>query len=279
MSTWDPASEVSRFNAHASLEPFPLSPETIAVLALARDVSSASGGAFDVTVRPLVAAWGFGAAARLPGNGPTEEELRAIDARVGYQRLELDVAALTARKLEPALEIDLSAIAKGFGVDQAAEALEALGHADYLVEVGGEVRAHGQRPQGGSWKLGIERPTSDGREIHGIVSLDGLAMATSGDYRSFHEQGGTRVTHIIDPRTGRPASHGVASVSVVHERAAVADAWATALTVLGDEEGRALAAAAGIAAYWILHEGDEGFRQRATPNFPPVDRVAAATSD
>jgi thiamine biosynthesis lipoprotein len=273
MSTWNPESEISRFNAHTSLEPFGFSGGALEVLTIAQDISSATRGAFDVTVRPLVAAWGFGASARLPGDSPSPAELDAIGARVGYERLVLDAETSTVRKLHPELEIDLSAVAKGYGVDRAVVALEALGHADHLVEVGGEVSASGHRPDGAFWTLGIERPTAEGRAIHGVVSLDGLAMATSGDYRSFYEQDGARVTHIIDPRSGRPASHDVASVSVVDERAAVADAWATALTVLGKEEGSAIAAEAGVSAYWILHDGKGGFRSEATPTFPPVERV------
>ncbi|MCP3986321.1 MAG: FAD:protein FMN transferase [bacterium] len=270
MSTWDPDSELSRFNAHASSEPFPLSSETLGVMSLAREVSEATGGAFDVTVRPLVAAWGFGAGARIPGAGPVDEDLVALRARVGFERLVLDPAGGTAQKRHPQLEVDLSAIAKGFGVDEVARALSELGHERFLVEVGGEVRALGERPAGGSWRLAIERPEPDGRAVHAVVELRDLAMATSGDYRSFYEQEGERLTHIVDPRVGRPVSHGLASVSVVHQNAATADAWATALTVLGPDEGPRVAVASGIAAYFIVRTPQGSYETRRAGQFPPV---------
>jgi len=277
MSTWDPDSELSRFNAHESAEPFGLSDGTLRVMALAQEVSAASGGAFDVTVRPLVAAWGFGAGARLPGAGPNEAALALLRARVGFERLELDLVGRTASKGHPKLEVDLSAIAKGFGVDEAARALSLLGHERFLVEVGGEVSARGERPGGGPWRLAIERPEPDGRAVHGVVELLDVSMATSGDYRSFYEQEGERLTHIVDPRVGRPVSHALASVSVVHEDAATADAWATALTVLGPEEGPEVAEALGIAAYFIVRTQSGSYTTRSTGAFPPVRVVERAT--
>ncbi len=270
MSTWDPASELSHFNGHASREPFSLSAETLGVMALARDVSEATGGAFDVTVRPLVGAWGFGAGARVPGAGPDHAELVSLRERVGFAKLALDPADGTASKQHPGLEVDLSAVAKGFGVDQAARALEARGHEHYLVEVGGEVRARGERPAGGPWRLAIERPEPDGRAVHAVVPLRDQAMATSGDYRAFYEQEGERLTHIVDPRVGRPVAHSLASVSVVAGDCAMADAWATALLVLGPEEGPRAAEANGIAAYFVVRSRDGRYEIRATRGFPSI---------
>ncbi|MCP5056985.1 MAG: FAD:protein FMN transferase [bacterium] len=268
MSTWDPDSGLSRFNAHLSTDPFRLSAETLRVMALAQEVSEATGGAFDVTVRPLVAAWGFGAGARVPGAGPIDAELAELRARVGYERLDLDPVGGTAQKQHPRLEVDLSAVAKGFGVDEVARALSELGHERFLVEVGGEVRARGERPGGGPWRLAIERPEPDGRAVHAVVELRDQSMATSGDYRSFYEQEGERLTHIVDPRIGRPVSHALASVSVVHQDAASADAWATALTVLGPEEGPAVADEMKIAAYFILRTASGSYETRTTGPFP-----------
>lgn len=267
MSTWKPDSELSRFNRHASGEPFPLSPETFEVLSLAREVGERTGGAFDVTVRPLVAAWGFGAGARAPGQGPDEAELAALRERVGVDLVELDDGRRTARKRRPDVECDLSAIAKGFAADEGARALESLGWRAFLVEVGGEVAARGERPGGGPWRVGIERPDPEVREVYVRVELRDRAMATSGDYRSFYEQDGRRLAHIIDPRDGRPVRHGLASVSVVHRRAVLADAWATALGVLGPEEGFALAEREGIAAYFLIRVGREAFESRSTRAF------------
>ncbi|MDH3685311.1 MAG: FAD:protein FMN transferase [Myxococcales bacterium] len=281
MSTWAPDSELSRFNAHASLESFALSKPTLEVLAAARGVSERTGGAFDVTVGPLVAAWGFGAGARVPGAGPDAAELAEIRERVGFERLELDPATGTARKRHSGVRVDLSAIAKGHGVDRVADALLADGFGDFLVEVGGEVRAHGERPGGGGWRLAIERPEPDGRAVHAVVELSGMALATSGDYRAFYEAAGERVTHIVDPRVGRPVSHGLASVSVLHERAALADAWATALTVLGPEEGLRVAEAEGLAVYLIVRGESGAYEIRTTPAFPPVSspRDASVSGD
>ncbi len=270
MSTWDPDSELSRFNRHTSSEPFPLSPETLAVLAIAQRVSERSGGAFDVTVRPLVAAWGFGAGARAPGDTPEPAELAALRARVGYRHLELAPATGTARKRHPRLECDLSAVAKGWAVDRAAEALAGLGFSDFLLELGGEIRVGGERPGGGAWRVAIERPDPDARAVQASVELRDAALATSGDYRSFYEQDGERRSHLLDPRSGRPVRHRLASVSVVHREAALADAWATALAVLGPEEGFARAEAEGLGAYFIERTASGGFAVRVTSGFPPV---------
>ena len=270
MSTWRPDSELSRFNRHASTEPFPLSPPTLDVLRLAAEVGEASGGAFDVTVGPLVAAWGFGADASAAPKDPEPAVIARLRERVGFRLVRLDPATLTARKRNPAVECDLSGIAKGFAVDQIARALTELGWSDFLVEVGGEVRVRGQRPGGGSWRVGIERPQPGGRAIHAIVSLRDQALATSGDYRSFRGAGDQRRSHIVDPRSGRPLVHRLASVSVVHREAALADAWATALLVLGPEQGFARAEADGLGAYFIFRTGDATFASRATDTFPEV---------
>jgi len=270
MSTWDPDSELSRFNRHASLEPFALASETLAVLAIAQQVSERSAGALDVTVHPLVAAWGFGADARAPGHAPTPEELAALRARVGFRLLELAPATGTVRKLHPELECDLSAVAKGFAVDRAADALVEVGFADFLVELGGEVRVGGERPGGGAWRVAIERPDPDARAPLASVELRDAALATSGDYRSFYDEGGERASHLLDPRSGRPVRHALASVSVVHREAAFADAWATALAVLGPEEGFARAEAEGLGAYFIERKASGGFSVRASSHFPPV---------
>ncbi len=269
MSTWDSASELARFNAFRGSDPFPLSAETLSVLGLAREVAAATDGAFDPTVRPLVAAWGFGAGARVPGQEPGESELAALRARVGFRQLELERATGSARKHHPELELDLSAIAKGFGVDRVAQVLQERGYADFLVEVGGELRAQGERPGGGRWRLAVERPEAGGRAVFAVVALSDRALATSGDYRSFYQAGGRRRSHIIDPRTGRPVEHGLASVSVVDPSAAVADAWATALMVLGPVEGFLLAEKRGLAAYFIERSPSGSYRSRATAAFPP----------
>lgn len=276
MSTFDAMSEVGRFNRHAAVTPFELSADTLAVLARAQEVAGASGGAFDVTVAPLVAAWGFGAGAAERGTAPPGAELAARAASVGWQQLTLQDGA--ARKAHPALAIDLSGIAKGHAVDRAATALEALGVERYMVEAGGEVRTRGLNAEGRPWQIGIERPDAWPPVAHRVVPLTGLALATSGDYRNFYEAGGRRVHHEIDPATRAPAGLGLgtlASVSVAHAECMTADAWATALFVLGRERGLALAAREGLAAHFIERDGRGGFVEQASPAFAALLAGAA----
>ena len=266
MSTWEETSEISRFNAARSRAPFEVSPSVIDVLSVAQEVNLRSSGAFDVTLGPLVEAWGFGQAAPLEKELP-QARIRALRLRVGSSVLEIDEGRNTLQKSHPLAELDLSAIAKGYGVDRVALALESLGHDDYLVEVGGELRARGRRRDGKIWRVAIERPSEETRRVHRVIPLDNQAMATSGDYRNFYEIGGRRISHTLDPRTGRPIDHALASVSVVHEEAIWADAWATALNVLGPHEGYALAVDQGLAAHFIVRAGQKGFDERSTPGF------------
>ncbi|MDJ0787461.1 MAG: FAD:protein FMN transferase [Myxococcota bacterium] len=266
MSTWKADSELSRFNAHESEEPFPLSPETLAVFGIADEVSRASGGAFDVTIGPLVQAWGFGS--RGPTRTPEAGEIEALREHTGPEVLVIGEGAL--RKTHPEAEADLSAVAKGYAVDEIARGLESLGIESFLIEVGGELRARGSHLTGAPWRVAIEAPVDIGRQVHRVVELRDQAMATSGDYRNFVIRDGKRLSHTIDPRSGRPIEHGLASVTVIHPEAAFADAWATALNVLGPDEGYALAKSQGLAAYLILREpGAEEFSVRMTEAFEP----------
>lgn len=273
MSTWIDTSELSRLNRYREAEPFPLSAELHEVLRVSREVSEASGGAFDVTVAPLVEAWGFGRHGR-PPEPPPEEELARLRAHVGWAGLVLEDEPPAVRKADPELTANLSAVAKGYGVDRVAEALLAEGHDRFLVEVGGEVRAAGLSAAGHPWRLGIERPLDGmpgpgGHSVERVVSLEGEALATSGDYRNFYERDGKRYSHTLDPRTGRPVEHSVASVSVIAPTCAEADAWATALLVLGPD-GVALAESRGLAAYFLTRLPDGGFEAEATPGFQAV---------
>jgi len=265
MSTYKPDSELSRFNRHVGGVPFRLSAETIRVFLLAQEVSDATHGAFDVTVGPLVNAWGFGPIRQ--ASRPTDAELEAIRARVGYRKLVIDAAALTITKTRPDTYADLSAIAKGFGVDQVARALDARGLENYMAEVGGEVRVKGRNAAGIPWQVGIERPEATPRQAHLVVPMSNLSMATSGDYRNYFEQDGRRYSHEIDPTTGYPIRHSLASVTVLATECALADAYATALLVLGPEKGYALAAEKGLAAYFIVRRPDGSFGERQTPAF------------
>jgi thiamine biosynthesis lipoprotein len=274
MSTFRAESELSRFNAHASTAPYALAAETYAVFALAREVSAATGGAFDITVAPAVDAWGFG-----PGGNrrvPAAEEIAPLAPRIGWSMLALDPDARSVTKARPDLRADLSGIAKGFGVDRAARALDALGVSDYMIEAGGEVRTRGRNAAGEPWRIGIERPDAVPQQAHFVVPLSDQAIATSGDYRIWFEHDGRRYCHEIDPRTRRPIPPGLASVSVLAAECGYADAMATALMVMGAQEGFAFAQATGIAAHFILRAEGGGFRDRATDAFARLGGRGAA---
>jgi len=274
MSTYRPDSELSRLNRHAADTPFALSPDAYAVFALAQEVAWRTGGVFDVTVGPVVDAWGFGPSKL--NRIPSAQELATLGGRVGHRMLVLDPRAGAIRKARPDVSADLSGVAKGFAVDRAARALEALGFEDYLVEAGGEVRTRGLNPQHEPWRIGIERPDAVPPVVDHVVPLGGLAMATSGDYRIYFEEAGRRYSHEIDPRTGAPIAHALASASVVAADCGFADAMSTALIVLGAERGYALALEQGIAAHFILRTPDGGFETRSTPAFAALGGHPAA---
>jgi thiamine biosynthesis lipoprotein len=262
MSTYDPGSEVSRFNRHESTEPFAVSAEVLTVLAQAREVSERSSGAFDVTVAPIVDAWGFGATDQ-SGPLPDEGRLAALLRLVDYHGLALDPQNGTVSKSDPAIRINLSGIAQGYAADAVAAALGELGLASYLVDVGGEIRAAGTRRSGRPWRVGVERP-DDAGGLWGTADIRDQGVATSGDYRNWFEEAGVRYAHIVDPRTGQPIRMRGASVTVIHESASLADAWATALCVLGPDEGYELALREGLAAAFITRS-EGGLRVRLTP--------------
>ena len=268
MSHYLEDSEISQLNRWSTSEPFPISPDTLEVLQHANEISSTTGGAFDITVAPLVGAWGFGPPGR-PPEPPAAEEIERLRELTGWEKLTVDRASSTATKAHPELALDLSAIAKGFGVDRVADALDATGVENYMVEVGGEVRTQGLNPQGEPWRIGIERPVPNDQAIDLIVPLSGLAMATSGDYRNYYEVEGERISHTIDPRTGRPMTHNVASVSVIGPLCVRADAYATGLLVLGPE-GFDLAEGLGLAAYFLQRDKEGVFVGRMTTAFRSI---------
>jgi FAD:protein FMN transferase len=270
MSNYLPDSEVSRFNRAEAGVPVRVSTETFEVVREASRVSALTGGAFDVTVAPLVGLWGFGAHASPRTNLPSEAEVSRARARVGYDQVVLDDDAIALTKKIDGLECDLSGIAKGYAVDRVAEALEARGHRDYMVEVGGEVRTSGKNPSDEAWHIGIERPTASAagaREIERVVPLSGLSMATSGDYRNVYEIGGRRYSHLIDPRTGWPKDNDLESVSVIDETCMRADALASGLLVLGPEKGFELAVAKDLTVLFLVRTDEGGIVEKATPSF------------
>lgn len=272
MSTYDTTSEVSRFNSHRDTVPFPLSPEVIEVLTTALEVSGQTGGAFDVTVGPLVEAWGFGSGGR-PATTPTDSVLERLSQSVGYDLLRVDAGSGTGTKGHPDMVVDLSAIAKGYAVDRVAGALGAAGATGFLVEVGGELRAHGVKPDGTPWQVAIERPEPGRRTIQQVIRLGEHAIATSGSYRNYYERDGQRYAHLLDPVTRRPVTHIGTAVSVVARSTMEADAWATALSVLGLERGFALAQKDDVAALFVW-QTEAGFSSQATDAFTRIVDVA-----
>lgn len=254
MSTYLPRSDVSRFNEAAVDDWIAVSPMTAEVVSLALEVAEASNGAFDPTIGPLVDLWGFGPK-ETTDQVPTEDEIKAALAMVGWQAIEVDQTANKLRKTEPR-ELDLSAIAKGYAVDQVASMLEARGITDYLVEIGGEMRFAGTKPDGAAWRVAIESPDSDRRSAYKILEVSDGSMATSGDYRNFFEQDGMRYSHTLNPQTGYPIRHDLVSATVIGERSVLSDAYATAFMVLGAEAAMTLASDQDLAVYLIQRNGE-----------------------
>ncbi len=267
LSLYREDSELSRFNRLDGVEPVPASTDLIEVFQMARTVSEVTGGAFDVTVAPLVAAWDFGPASTGDAKAPSDAALAELRGRVGYEKIEVDAARGALRKMVAGVTCDLNAIAQGYTVDRLAADLLGLGYQNFVVEVGGEVCARGHNTRGIPWQVAIEKPVFDGREVEQVIPLDNMALSTSGDYRNYREKDGVRLSHLIDPHSGRPVTHHLASVSVLHSQCALADAWATALMVMGPQMGYDLALSQGLAVLFISSGQDTGFVTRATPEF------------
>jgi len=259
MSHWEPGSLISRFNAAPAGSRHALPAEFAQVMQCALAWAQASGGAIDPTVGALVARWGFGPAASQDNALPSPDALAAIHSRVGWQRLTFDEADHTL--LQPGgVQLDLSGIAKGFAVDHGVDALRALGLADLLFEIGGELRGTGRRPGGAPWQVQVdtEMPTAQ------RIALADMAVATSGDRWHRRAIEGRNWSHTIDPRNGDPVAHALASVTVLHPQCMQADALATVLTVLGPDEGLAFAQQRGIAALFISRADDGSISEQAT---------------
>jgi thiamine biosynthesis lipoprotein len=257
MSTWRTDSELSIFNTRASTDWASVSREFCEVIEAALELSERTGGAFDITVGPLVNLWGFGPVDNDRKTLPSEEQIAATLQRVGYLNLQTDCEVPAVRKSRADIYVDLSAIAKGYAVDQLADLLDEQQQENYLVEIGGEIRMRGRNATKQNWAVAIEKPADHERAVQTVIRLTGQAMATSGDYRNFFEAGGQRYSHTIDSRTGRPVTHNVAAVTVIAANAAIADGLATALLVLGPDEGFAFAEREEIAAYFLLRDGTE----------------------
>ncbi len=265
MSTYKEDSELSVLNRMAGGAYTPVSNEVFAMLQLALEVNRETEGAFDITVGPLVNRWGFGPDDKQ--EPPTEEELATLKALCGPEAITLDALTQSVQKRASGVYCDLSGIAKGYAVDLVASVLEAEDYRDYMIEVGGEVRTAGKNAVGLPWKIAIEKPVDEGRVLQEVVGLSNISLATSGNYRNFYEVDGKRYSHTIDPATGKPVAHSLASVSVLHPRCALADAYATALMVLGPDKGMALAERLALPVMLVSHGENGGFETRQTEAF------------
>lgn len=265
MSTYRAESEISRFNASQADASVAMSAPFLSVLAAALHVGSLTAGAFDITVGPLVDLWGFGAGSSPDWTLPSAAQVTETLALVGQSSLIYDSTNSTLSRKKP-LQLDFSSIAKGYGVDRIAEVLQANGLSNYLVEVGGEMRVSGLSPRGDAWKIAVENPAPGRRAVAETLELTDIAVATSGDYRNFVDVDGVRYSHTIDPRTGYPVAHALMSVTVLHERCMMADAWATALSVVGPDESLRLAVENDLSVLMMVRAG-EGVKRLYSPAF------------
>ena len=260
MSTYDPESELSRFNRLRTTDWVPASTSLRAVLKTALEIGAQSEGAFDITVGPLVNLWGFGPEVH-PDRVPPERDITAARARSGLDKITLSDTQSAIRKRRPDVFLDLSGIAKGYGVDRVAELMTAHGIDHYMVEIGGEIRVRGLKERETPWRIAIEKPLSGERSVHTMLALSDIALATSGNYRNFFEIAGRRYSHTIDPTTGWPIDNHLVSVTVLADTSMRADAWATAFQVLGPERGMAIAERINLPVLFVI-ERDGQFEER-----------------
>ena len=266
LSTYITDSEISLLNQHAINEPVKVSDSLFYMLSLSQDISQQSGGAFDVTIGPLVNLWGFGPT-KPHGLSPSQVAIENAKSRVSSQLYQLNAKTQSVVK-QSDVYIDLSAIAKGYGGDLLAEYFISQSIEHFLIEIGGEIFAKGVKDNGSPWVIGIEKPTLTQTGALQALLVSDVGMATSGDYRNYYERDGMRLSHTIDASTGKPITHNLASVTVIAETAAKADAYATAINVLGPEKGRIFAEKMQLAAYFIVKES-EGFSTFYTDSFTP----------
>jgi len=264
-STYRSDSELSLFNASPSTEWVSVNPEFCNMIAAAQEVSETTGGAFDITVGPLVNLWGFGPP-QWEQELPTEDEVAAAQLKVGNLKLQTDCEHSMLRKTVADVYVDLSGWAKGYAVDEVAALLDASQLTNYLVEIGGELRVSGHNAEQRKFAIAVEKPLQNNEMEYSVVRLTDVAVATSGDYRNFYEHDGQRYSHTIDPRTGRPVTHDLTGVTVITESTAYADAMATALLVLGPEEGHELAEQLDLASYFLVRT-DHGIEEISTSQF------------
>lgn len=264
MSTYIQNSEISSFNNYKGSEWFTISPDFARVLDESVSLGKLSNGSLDITIGPLVNLWGFGPDAH-ERVIPPDSEIKQRLSEIGLDKIEVRLSPPAVKKHVPDLHCDLSATAKGFGVDKVSEFILSKGFGNLLVEIGGEVRGFGRNQNNLPWQVGISQPDQSGR-VERVVGIENMAMATSGDYWNYFEENGVRYSHTIDPRTGRPITHKLASVTVVSKNCLTADGLATAINVMGPEEGMKFASEKELPVYMIIKEG-KSFIIKESPKF------------
>ncbi|CAA0091656.1 FAD:protein FMN transferase [BD1-7 clade bacterium] len=252
MSTYIDTSKISEFNRLPVGQSLPIDDDFVDVFQVSRKIYDMSNGAFNPSVGALVDLWGFGPEYRMQDTAkiPSDADIAKARAEMGFADIMLDGNVLTKRT---PVHLDFSAVAKGYAVDEIAEVLNQFGITNFMVEIGGEVSTRGNSPRGDYWRIAIEAPDKVREKYPTTLNLHEASIATSGDYRNYYEVDGQRYTHIIDPVSGRPVTHGLTSVTVIADDVAQADAWATALLVLGEDAGFQLAKDVGLAIYMIYH--------------------------
>jgi thiamine biosynthesis lipoprotein len=263
MSTYLDDSELTKFNNSKDTNWIKVSQDLVIVISQALEVSEASGGFYDITVGPLVNLWGFGPVFKNK-KIPSPDEIEERKKSIGYHNILVDVENSKIKKKKKNIYCDLSSIAKGYGVDKVAMLLEKVGIKNYMVEIGGEVKTKGKNAKNEKWRIGIATPTNVG--LQNIVNLSNYSMATSGDYLNYFEENGVRYSHTINPKTGKPITHKLASVSVIHDECSYADAFATAIDVMGPEKGYKFALQRNLPIFMIVRENNS-FVEKMTPQF------------
>lgn len=267
LSTWKNDSALMRFNHAASTAPWKVDPAMADIVTSALRVGAKTAGAMDITVGPLVNLWGFGPD-KQPLKTPDQAQIDAAKARTGLQHLTVINRAgeQFLQKDRPDLFVDLSTVGEGYAADHLAQLMEQNGINRYLVSVGGALVSRGMNAQGQPWRVAIQKPTDRENAVQAVVDINGHGISTSGSYRNYYELDGKRISHVIDPRSGRPIQHTLVSVTVIAPTALEADAWDTGLMVLGTEQAKAVAQREGLAVYMISKQGNS-FSSWMSPQF------------
>lgn len=262
MSTWDPESEISRFNQSESTDWFPVSPGFAEVVLEAIRLHKFTGGAFDPTVAPLIDLWGFGA--KRPKSFPTQEAIDLARSKTGMQFIEARQDPPSIRKTRSDLTLNLSSLAPGFGTDRLSERLTKLGYPAHVVDISGEVRTGTLKANGEKWRLGVESPFG---EMQRVIELTEKSVSTSGNYRNYFVYKGVRYSHTIDPATGQPVMNPPASVSVLSDKCMTTDGLATGLMVMGTEKGIRFAKQHGLSVLFLDVVDENTIVEHATGEF------------